>query len=187
MVATPQAPALVIIDMQRGMQAPHLGPRNNPSAERNIAALLAHWRAQGYSVVHIRHISRSPASVFRPGQPGCEFQPALAPLAHEAVFEKNVPDAFIATQLERWLRVRDIDALVIVGVATNNSVEATARTGGNLGFKVRVVSDATFTFDQRDLNGRLWPAEDVQALSLSNLAMDYATVVSSEECLASSA
>lgn len=185
MVVTAQAPALVIIDMQRGMQAPHLGPRNNPSAERNIAALLAHWRAQGYPVVHIRHISRSPDSVFRPGQPGCEFQPALAPLAEEAVFEKNVPDAFIATQLERWLRVRSIDALVMVGVATNNSVEATARTGGNLGFRVRVVSDATFTFDQRDLSGRLWPAEDIQALSLSNLAMDYATVVSTADCLTS--
>ncbi|WP_040263988.1 cysteine hydrolase family protein [Pseudomonas massiliensis] len=185
MVAIAQAPALVIIDMQRGMQASHLGPRNNPSAERNIAALLAHWRTQGYPVVHIRHISRSPDSVFRPGQPGCEFQPALAPLAEEAVFEKNVPDAFIATQLERWLRLRSIDALVMVGVATNNSVEATARTGGNLGFKVRVVSDATFTFDQQDLGGRLWPAEDIQALSLSNLAMDYATVVTTADCLTS--
>ncbi|HEY6641329.1 MAG TPA: hypothetical protein VIZ63_04275 [Povalibacter sp.] len=38
---------------------------------------------------------------------------------------------------------------------TNNAVEATARTTGNLGFKTYVVADATYTFDKRDLNGTL--------------------------------
>ncbi len=47
-----------------------------------------------------------------------------------------------------------------------------------------VVSDACYTFDQTDLSGRLWPAEDVHALSLSNLAMDYATIVATGEILA---
>jgi nicotinamidase-related amidase len=177
-------PALLIIDMQQGMLAAHLGRRNNPGAEQQIALLLAHWRGRGWPVVHVRHISRSPGSVFYPGQPGCEFQPALAPLPAEAVFEKNVPDAFIATQLERWLRVRGIDQVVMAGVVTNNSVEATARTGGNLGFGVTVIEDATYTFDQTDLRGRLWQAEDVHAMALSNLAMDYAAVSSTAALLA---
>ena len=76
-------------------------------------------------------------------------------------------------------------ALVIVGVITNNSVEATVRSGGNLGLDVTVAADACFTFDQADLSGRLWPAEDVHALSLSNLAMDYARVFQTSEILAS--
>ena len=134
----------------------------------------------GRPVVHVRHISRSPGSIFWPGQSGAEFQPRFAPLAHEHVVEKNVPDAFAATGLERWLRVRDIDQVVIVGVITNNSVEATARSAGNLGFSATVVSDAAFTFDLRDLNGRVWPAEDVHALSLANIAMDYASVRATE-------
>jgi nicotinamidase-related amidase len=79
--------------------------------------------------------------------------------------------------MERWLHARSIKQLVIAGVITNNSVEATARTGGNLGFDVLVAADACYTFDQTDGSGRLWPAEDVHALSLSNLAMDYARVV----------
>lgn len=176
--------ALLIIDMQQGMQAPHLGRRNNPEAERNIAALLAHWREAARPVIHVRHISRSLGSVFYPGQPGCEFQPALAPLPSEAVFEKNVPCAFTGTQLERWLRVRGIDDLVVVGVVTNNSVEATARTAGNLGFAVTVVADATYTYDQQDLSGRIWPAEDVHALSLSNLALDYAAIATTATLMA---
>lgn len=177
--------ALVIIDMQRGMADPALGRRNNPDAELRIQQLLNAWRQAQRPIVHVRHISRSDASVFRPGQPGCEFQDALPPLAHEHVVEKNVPDAFSATGLERWLHVRSIHQLVIVGVITNNSVESTARSGGNLGFDVIVAADACFTFDQTDLSGRLWLAEDVHALSLSNLAMDYARVLNTGEILAS--
>ncbi|MGY4641805.1 cysteine hydrolase family protein [Pseudomonas sp. P7548] len=175
--------ALLIIDMQQGMNRPDLGRRNNPDAEQHMHALLTAWRQAQRPIVHIRHISRTPGSVFWPGQPGCEFQPALQPLAHEHVVEKNVPDAFAATGLERWLRTRSIQKLVIVGVITNNSVESTARSGGNLGFDVIVAADACYTFDQTDLSGRVWPAEDVHALSLSNLAMDYARVMSTVEIL----
>ncbi|WPO00623.1 cysteine hydrolase family protein [Pseudomonas sp. MUP55] len=175
--------ALVIIDMQKGMAGASLGRRNNPDAERHIEQLLGAWRQAQRPVIHVRHISRSPGSVFWPGQPGCEFQDALQPLAHEQVMEKNVPDAFTATGLERWLHTRSIRQVVIVGVITNNSVEATARSAGNLGFDVIVVADACFTFDQTDLSGRLWPAEDVHALSLSNLAMDYARVVETQALL----
>lgn len=182
----PLAPnaALVIIDMQQGMNNPTLGRRNNPDAELHMQQLLGAWRQSQRPVVHVRHLSRTPGSVFWPGQPGCEFQAALAPLKHEHVLEKNVPDAFAATGLERWLHMRAIRQLVIVGVITNNSVESTARSAGNLGFEVIVARDACYTFDQTDLSGRLWPAEDVHALSLSNLAMDYARVIETAEILA---
>jgi nicotinamidase-related amidase len=177
--------ALLIIDMQAGINHPRLGPRNNPEAEQRIAELLAAWRLTLRPVVHVRHISRDPDSVFWPGQPGCEFQPAFTPLASEAVFEKHLPDAFCHTGLERWLHVRGIAELVIVGVITNNSVESTARSAGNLGFATRVVADACYTFDLRDGAGRTWPAQQVHALSLANLAMDYAQVLDTREVLRS--
>jgi len=177
--------ALIIIDMQKGMNAAKLGRRNNPDAELRIRELLDAWRQTGRPVVHVRHISRTQGSVFWPGQPGCEYQEALAPLPHEHVVEKNVPDAFIASGLERWLHVRGIGQIVVVGVITNNSVEATARSGGNLGFDVIVPHDGCYTFDQTDLDGRLWQAQEVHALSLSNLAMDYARVMGTEDILKS--
>jgi nicotinamidase-related amidase len=99
------------------------------------------------------------------------------------VVEKNVPDAFINTGLERWLRVRDISSLVIVGVSTNNSVEATARSAGNLGFQTNVVSDATFAFDKIDYAGTLRGAAEVHAMSLANLDGEYARIVSTQEIL----
>ena len=62
-------------------------------------------------------------------------------------------------------------------MSTSNSVEATVRMAGNLGFETYVVSDATFTFDKRDLSGRLFAAEDVHALALANMHGEYASVV----------
>lgn len=157
------------------------GVRNNRQAESVIAMLLAAWRESGAPVVHVRHISRTPGSPFWPGQPGAEFQPELSPLAHEYVVEKNVPDAFINTGLERWLHARGHSSLIIVGVSTNNSVEASARTAGNLGFRTHVVSDGTFAFERTDLRGIKWSADDVHAMALANLHGEYATVINAEE------
>ncbi|MDB5792157.1 MAG: cysteine hydrolase [Massilia sp.] len=169
--------------MQKGMARPAAGSRNNPDAESHIARLLNAWRAAGAHVVHVRHISRSPTSPFAPGQPGVEFQDALMPLPHEHVVEKNVTDAFIHTALERWLRVRGVDELVLVGVSTNQSVEASARTAGNLGFRTVVVSDATFAFAMRDYAGVPRSAEEVHAMSLANLDGEYATIKDTQAML----
>ena len=170
-------PCLILIDMQKGMADSTPGSRNNLQAEENIAQLLQAWRLADANVVHVRHISRSPDSPFAPGQSGVEFQEALRPLPHEHVVEKNVPDAFINTALERWLHVRGLNRIVLVGVSTNNSVEASARTAGNLGFDTLVVSDATFAFEMTDYAGRMRSADEVHAMSLANLGGEYATVM----------
>jgi nicotinamidase-related amidase len=177
------APALLIVDMQKGMRDPAAGRRNNPEAEEHIGRLLHTWREAGGPIVHIRHVSRTLGSLFWPGQTGVEFQEELKPLITEHVVEKNVPCAFTNSGLERWLRVRGVAALVIVGVSTNNSVEATARTAGNLGFHTMVVSDATFTFDKADYAGGHRTAAEVHAMSLANLQGEYAQVLTTEQVL----
>ena len=75
-----------------------------------------------------------PARHFGRGSLGAEFQPVLAPQSHEHVVEKNVPCAFTHSGLERWLHLRGVKRLVIVGVRTSSSVEATARNVGKSWF-----------------------------------------------------
>jgi nicotinamidase-related amidase len=70
-------------------------------------------------------------------------------------------------------------------VITNNSVEATVRMAGNLGFETCLVADATWTVDKTDLRGRVWPAADVHALSLANMHGEYASVADTDTVLAS--
>lgn len=175
--------ALIIVDMQRCMADPASGARNNPDAEANMASLLSAWRHARLPVVHVRHLSRTVGSPFWPGQGGAEFQPPFTPTPDEHVVEKNVPDAFLNTGLERWLRVRGVERVVVIGVSTNISVESTVRTASNLGFQTVVVSDATFAFERRDYAGVLRSAADVHAMSLANLCGEFAAVARTAEVL----
>src|SRR5512145_54311 len=173
----PASAALVIVDVQWAMDHPVWGRRNNPHALTRIERLLAEWRATSRPIYHVRHDSTFVTSPFHPGQPGNAFKDEVIPRPGETVIAKRTNSAFIATDLESRLRAAGHDTLVIVGWLTNNSVEATARMAGNLGFDTYVVSDATWAVDKCDLAGRLWPAEDVHALSLANLDGEYARVV----------
>ncbi|MBK1837755.1 cysteine hydrolase [Azospirillum sp. YIM B02556] len=176
----PPDAALLIIDVQKAIDDPRwhrIGPRNNPQAEANIATLLAVWRAASRPIVHIRHDSRDPASSYSADGPGHPFKDEAMPLPGETVIAKQVNSAFIGTGLDDWLRGRGIGTLVVAGVITNNSVEATVRMAGNLGYDVRLVADACFTFARLDRSGRLRTAEEVHDLSLANMDGEYATVV----------
>ena len=178
------SPALLIIDVQKAIDDPSWGgDRNNPDAEANIARLLSWWRREGWPLFHVRHLSLDPRSPYRPGQPGAEFMDEVVPRPGERVLDKNTNSAFIGTDLERDLRANGIQQVVITGVITNNSVEASARMSGNLGFTTFVVSDATATFGRRDFAGRWRSAEEVHAMSLANLSGEYATVITTSEAL----
>ncbi len=164
-------PALILIDVQYAIDDPSWGnDRNNPDAEEKMAALLAHWRERRWPVFHIRHASTDPKSTYRPGQALFEFKKEVTPVEGEEIVKKSTNSAFIGTNLEEVLRLRGITQVVIAGVITNNSVEATARMSGNLGFQTFVASDATATFGRRDFARRWRTADEVHAMSLANLA-----------------
>jgi nicotinamidase-related amidase len=176
--------ALLVIDVQKAIDHPSWGVRNNPQAESNIAALLAAWRASGGPIYHVRHDSSEPQSTYRPGQPGHDFKPEALPLAGEPVIAKRTNSAFIGTDLEAQLRAAGIATLVVAGVITNNSVEATVRMAGNLGFATFLVEDAAFTFGRKDWNGDWRSASEVHAMSLANMDGEYCTVTRTADVLA---
>ncbi|MCW8355883.1 MAG: cysteine hydrolase family protein [Marinomonas sp.] len=178
---TEKPAVLIIIDMQQGMSWPQAGVRNNPNAEREMAELIAHWRANHAPIVHVRHLSTEPDSLFWPDQEGVLFQDAFQPLLDEKVIEKSVPDAFTHSDLADWLRDQHFQTLVIVGVSTNNSVESTVRSAGNLGFTTYVVGSACFAFEKEDFFGQARSAEEVHAMSLANLHGEYATVIGQDD------
>jgi nicotinamidase-related amidase len=175
--------ALLVIDVQQAIDHPSWGVRNNPEAESNIAALLAAWRAAGWPIYHVRHDSTEPQSHYRPGQPGHDFKPVACPRDGEAVIAKRTNSAFIGTDLEARLRAAGIAALVVAGVITNNSVEATVRMAGNLGFATFLAEDAAFTFGRKDWNGGWRSASEVHAMSLANLHGEYCQVMRTSEIL----
>jgi len=180
----PPDAALLVIDVQQGFDEPSWGKRNNPQAEQRIAELLACFRASKRPVLHARHMSTSPNSTLRPGQPGNEFKAQATPLPGEKVFEKKVNSCFIGTTLEAELRRSGYQTLVIAGLTTNHCVSTTARMAGNLGFETWVVSDATATFNRVGPDGIDYPAEQIHAIALSDLHGEFATVVDTKTVLA---
>lgn len=93
------------------------------------------------------------------------------------MIEKSVPCAFANNSLQSTLESLGTRELAIVGVATNNSVESTARTAGNLNLKAYVVEDACYAFAKRDHFGNPRSPMNFHAMSLANIQGEYATVV----------
>ena len=178
-----KAPALVVIDVQKAIDDPAWGPRNNPDAEKIIANLLDTWRKASASVWHVRHDSTEAASPYRPDLPSNAFKPEAMPLAGEPVIAKETNSAFIGTDFESRLRKAGHNKLIMCGVLTNNSFEATVRNAGNLGFETCVVADACWAVDKTDLTGRTWAAEDVHQLSLAHMHGEYAQVIDSQTAI----
>lgn len=168
---------LLLVDLQNAIDHPSWGERNNLGADANLVRLVGFWRGSGWPIWHVRHDSAEAQSHYRPGQPGNDFRPDTAPLPGEKIIAKQSNSAFIGTTLEADLKARGDPRLVIAGVITNNSVEATVRMAGNLGFEAYLAEDACFTFARTDYRGRPRTADEVHAMSLANLDGEYCTVV----------
>ena len=175
--------ALLLVDVQQGMDDPKWGARNNPEAEANMVRLLERWRAEKRPIIHIRHNSTNPDSPLRPDQPGNVIKAEVRPLPGEPAFTKTVNSAFIGTNLEAYLRQQGIDSLVIVGLTTDHCVSTTTRMAGNLGFDVTLVSDATATFERTAADGTHYPAELMHRINLASLDGEFCTVRTTAEVL----
>lgn len=180
----PDRLALLVVDVQQGFDdAAYWGPRNNPSCEDNIAALLAEWRARHRPVVFVRHDSLEPRSPLRPGQSGNAFK-ELVTGQPDLLVSKSVNSCFHGTpDLDGWLRAHDLGGFVLTGITTNHCVETTARVGGNLGHRVVLALDATHTFDRRGPDGILVTADRLARITATNLHGEFATVVNTQQLL----
>ncbi len=179
------ATALVIVDLQHGFDdVPHWSPtgrRDNPAAEANVARLLEAWRAAGRPVVFVRHDSVEDGSPLRPGTPGNALRPELTG-APDLLVTKSVNSSFHGEpDLAAWLRERDLTGIALCGISTNHCVETTARVGGNLGFDVRFVLDACFTFDRRGPDGEVVTAQELTRATAASLHGEFATVVRTDD------
>jgi nicotinamidase-related amidase len=100
-------------------------------------AQLRMWRA--WQRVERLEEVRSP---FLPAAPQTQIVSELRPTDNEAVFDKLTLSAFAGTPLELALRGAGVEAVAIIGVATEIGIEPTVRHAGDLGFIPVVITDA---------------------------------------------
>jgi nicotinamidase/pyrazinamidase len=161
--------ALIVVDVQKDFcEGGSLAVDGGAAVAAGLTELLAdHSRRDEYAHVvatmdfHIdpgAHFSDEPD--FRDswprhcvvGTPGVDFHPAFDPAGVEAVFTKGEYSAAYSgfegaaedgTTLADWLRQRNVDAVDVVGIATDYCVKATAVDAVAAGFATRVLLDLT--------------------------------------------
>jgi nicotinamidase-related amidase len=74
----------------------------------------------------------------------------VAPLEHEPIVRKPRINAFYGTELQSMLASRDMDTIVLMGVATNFVVESTARYAADADYRVIVLEDCCGAFSQEE-------------------------------------
>jgi len=180
------ARGLLIVDIQRdyfpGGAFPLVGPDEAAEAAGRV---LAAYRDAGAPVIHVQHRWDEPDAPFmRPGTPGIEIHPAVAPIDGEPVVTKAEPNSFLETGLEEELRSRGIDDVVVVGMMSSMCVDSTVRAGSEIGFTMTVVHDGCAAPDL-EFGTTTVPGSAVHAAFMAALGDGFATVVDSAEAVAS--
>lgn len=182
-------PALLLIDLYRQV----FGDRREPLAEaidrfpascgpaawdalEPLQQLLSTARRNGIPVAHTtgedRAASRPGGATQRrddaldPTTAGYEIVESLQPAPGEFVVHKTRASGFFGTPLESWLRMQDVDTLVVGGESTSGCVRASVVDAYSHGFKVMVCEEAVF--DRSPLSHQV---------NLFDIHHKYATVV----------
>lgn len=154
--------ALLVIDVQNEYFTGAL-PITHPAGhlERILEAMDA-AAGQKVPVVVVQHHFEDPEKpFFQKGTPGWELHPEVARRPHDLLLEKTMPGSFTGTQLEAWLRERDIDTVTIAGYMTHMCCDTTAREAVHRGFTVEFLNDATGTLPLSNSAGEV-TAEELQ-------------------------
>ena len=144
-------PALVMIDMQKGIVAL---PTAHPAEEiiANNTKLARAFRAHGLPVVLVNVSGRAPGrieishNVQLPAD-WAELIPELEAHPDDHRITKQQWGAFHGTSLDHFLRRRGATQVVLTGIATSIGVESTARNAHDHGYHVALVVDAMTDLD----------------------------------------
>ncbi len=167
------ASALLVMDVQRDVVAiADDGSGYLPRLRRAIEGARAAGVPVVYVVMRLRADdalvsarNKAVANVVRAGlfaedAPGTQIHPDVAPEPGDVVVAKRRASAFSGSDLELVLRARDIDSVVLAGIATSAVVLSTACRAIDLDLGLTVLSDACLDTDpelHRVITGNLFP------------------------------
>jgi nicotinamidase-related amidase len=146
--------AVLLIDVQNDFWAPEAAAQF-PAFPQNVTELLQVCRTEGIDVIHVRsafspHSSDWPASYrvkFHSRMPcvrgtkGAEVVPFAVERPGEPVFHKHTFDAFLDSELARYLEANNKKHLLLAGVTTDVCVLSSAFGAFNRGYLLTLIED----------------------------------------------
>ena len=180
-----ETPALIVVDVVKGFTDPTcpLGAEAEEVVAANVALMNAFHEA-GFPVVLTTVIYRSDdeATVFRarvpalnlltPDSEWVQFDERLPIASTDLQLEKRHASSFHGTDLDDWLKARNVDSVVVTGLTTSGCVRATAVDGLQNNYKVLVPREACGDRDP-----------EAHAANLYDMNAKYADVVSLDTTL----
>lgn len=152
-------------------------------ASAKAQALLHAYREKKLPIIHTQHISTHPdATYLLPCTKGAEFYSTVQPLKGEMIIKKHYPNSFKDTGLLNYLVKNHIEHLVICGMMTHLTIDATVRAAYDFGYTCTVAHDACAA-RQLEFNHQTIPAQEVHYAFLAALQPTYATILSTDEVL----
>jgi nicotinamidase-related amidase len=173
--------ALIVIDVQNEYFTGAL-PITYPDGHlANIMRTMEVAKLQGIPLIVVQHTETEPDTpFFKRDSAEWQIHPQVLDRPHDLLIEKNLPGCFTGTSLERWLKEREIDTLVITGYMTHMCCDTTARQAMHLGMNVEFLSDATGTLAVENSAGSV-SAEELHRSILVAQQMMISTVLSTDE------
>lgn len=101
-----------------------------------------------------------------------EIHPAVSPLENEVVVVKHRISSFTGTDLDLILRANDIEALILMGIATSGVVLSTALHASDNDYRIFVVSDCCADLDS-----------ELHSIVLEKLLSKQATVLKAADLI----
>ena len=172
---------LLVIDVQNEYFTGRLPVTFPEGSLGNILKAMDHAARADIPVAIIQHTAPSKDSpTFRKGSEWWKLHPEVEKRKRDILIEKNLPGSFTGTELEKWLRVQDIERVAICGYMTQMCCDTTARQAFHLGFQVDFLSDATGTLSVQNSAGSI-SASDLHRAVLVTMAAKFAMVVGTGE------
>jgi nicotinamidase-related amidase len=146
-----QKPALIVIDLQKGIVGLPTAHPAQKIAGRS-AALARAFRHRGFPVVLVNVAGGAPGRTdmihdFDPPADWRDLIPELEQQPSDHTVTKLRWGAFHETGLDGHLKDLGITQVVLCGIATSIGVESTARHANELGYHVVLVEDAMTDLD----------------------------------------
>jgi ureidoacrylate peracid hydrolase len=190
----PGVAALIVVDVQNDFVSPE-----GSAAKRGddvtaalamvprLTRLIDKARSAGVTVIYVKTLhsewTDTPSWIYRSSQKsglntcregtwGADFYQGISPLASERVVIKHRYSAFINTDLNTVLKARDVQSVLVTGVATNVCVETTARDAYMFDYYVTMVEDCAAAYDAK-----------LHMATLENMRRHFGLVASSDEII----
>ena len=154
--------ALLVMDYQVGVVAAY--GAGHPELLDRAAAVIASARARAMPVIYVQVAFRAghpeigtsntrleaaikARDLFVADSEMAKIHPSIAPVLGDVVVTKRRTNAFWGTDLDIILRAQQIDALVLMGIATSGVVLSTVRHAFDADYDLTVVGDCCIDGD----------------------------------------